>query len=234
MATTGNHKPNIFTTLLMIALLLAFCIAVFQCQSNKETANRSELNSKIDKDSISYYKNKIGTLTASVGTYQVTAGEFKEKFLQSDEQLKKVTASFSKLQQVVKYTAKARIDTIRIPFDQPIVYDTISKKEIPSFLRESSKVQDWVSFDWKVDNYGLTVSNLTGSIELTTVIGFKRKWFLGQQYATTEITPSAKNVTVVNLKSEEIVVPKKFYQTNAFLIGTGFLIRSLIPTNIHL
>ena len=211
----------------LIIFLVVFCVT--KCKSDVATSLRNEQNEKIAKDSIHYFKNKIGTLSAQVGTYQVTNEEFKSQFLQKDQNLKKITNQFIKLQNVVKFSVKSTIDTMYIPFNLPIVLDnSLSDTSNPFKL----KSKDWLQFEYQLNTTGIRLKNISATINIFSVTGFKKNWFLGRNSAVTEATSETKGVVINNLSATTIVVPKKFYETNIFLISTGFLIRSLIPIKL--
>lgn len=230
MEHSSNNNINslmIIVQWVLIIFLVVFCVT--KCKSDVATSLRNEQNEKIAKDSIHYFKNKIGTLSAQVGTYQVTNEEFKSQFLQKDQNLKKITNQFIKLQNVVKFSVKSTIDTMYIPFNLPIVLDnSLSDTSNPFKL----KSKDWLQFEYQLNTTGIRLKNISATINIFSVTGFKKNWFLGRNSAVTEATSETKGVVINNLSATTIVVPKKFYETNIFLISTGFLIRSLIPIKL--
>jgi hypothetical protein len=214
-----------------VAILFLLIVCMVQCKTGLATASRQENNNKVSADSIKYFKNRIGTLTASVGTYKMTAEEFANQVALKDKQLAQLTKEFHTVSQVDKFTAQANIDSINVPFKQPIAFtdnDTLKN----NFSRSGSLNKDWLTANYHFNNKGFTLSNLQATIGITTITGFKKSWFLGRNIATTDVTSNVQGVTIIDLKSTTIVVPKRFYETNAFLIGTGFVLRSLIPVNI--
>lgn len=208
--------------------LLLLIVLMLQCQENQAILSRNEQNEKIKNDTIKYFNNKIGTLTASVGTAQYTANEYKQQVLNTNKKLEKVTSEFNKLSSIQQYHVKATIDTVFVPFEKPIVFDN-AIDTTHTFLRSGKLEKDWFSFNYKIDNSGFTIDSTAANIDIISVTGFKKKWFLGRSTAVTDVTSPTKGVAITDLKSAQIVVPKKFYETNLFLIGTGFVLRSLIP-----
>ncbi len=216
---TTKTKITIIIQWIVMAILIM--VMFTKCKQNSEESLRMANNEKIANDSITYFKNKINTLTASVRTYQLTQSEFEARFLQKDQKLKKITQEFNKLQSVLKFKANASIDTIFIPFNFPIVASDSTEFK--------TRKQDWFSFEYKIDTTGIKLKNITSTIEVFAVTGFKKNWFLGRKTAITDVTSSTKGVVIQNLSSAQIVVPKAFYETNIFLIATGFFIKSLLP-----
>lgn len=217
---TTKTKITIIIQWIVMAILVM--VMFTKCKQNSEESLRLTNNEKIANDSIIYFKNKINTLTASVGTYQLTQSEFEARFLQKDQKLKKITEEFNKLQSVLKFKAKASIDTVFIPFNFPIEKSDSTSEYV-------TKKKDWFSFEYKIDTAGIKLKNITSTIEVVAVTGFKKNWFLGRKTAITDVTSSTKGVVIQNLSSAQIVVPKAFYETNIFLIATGFFIKSLLP-----
>jgi hypothetical protein len=55
------------------------------------------------------------------------------------------------------------------------------------------------------------------------VTGIKRKWFLGKQTQTTDITHANPFVQTNNVQHIEVVTQKKWYDTFLFKVGLGFI-----------
>ena len=218
-------KQNLIRIFPYVIIIFLLILTFSQCEAHLRTANRYEQNEKIKNDSIRYFKNKVGTLTASVGTAQLTLEEFKA---QKSKELQKITNEFNKLQNVIQYKAVGTIDTIFVPFEKPIVCDE-TKTDSTTFLRNGTVEKDWLTFNYDLNNSGFTIDSVKASIDVVSVTGFKKKWFLGRSMATTDVTSTTPNVVITDLKSDAITIPKKFYETNLFLIAAGFFIRSITP-----
>ena len=188
----------------------------------QQAAERLKANAAGDWMIIESLKNENGTLTASVATQSLTIKEWKEKYIKNDAALKEVTKRFSKIKSVTTVVTKATIDTIDVQFDKPIETNN-------GFVRSGDLSKDWLTANYKVNEKGFQLSGVLGTIGVTTVTGFKKNWFFGKQTAMTDVTPTIPNVTIVQMTSTDIVVPVRFYETKLFLIGTGFLLKSLIP-----
>jgi len=219
-------KRNINWPAIALLIVIAFlCFVVFQSRENE---TRLQSNSKIDQQQIKTLKNANGTLTASVVAEQLTASEWKIEYAVKDKLLQETTKRFAKLSSITTAVAKAKIDSVNVVFDQPIVCETTNPDGTKSngFQRSGDLQKDWFSTNYKVNQNGLQFTNLTATIETTTITGFKRKWFFGKQTAATDVTPSMPGITIVQVQSTEIVVPVRFYETKLFLIGTGFLLKA--------
>lgn len=203
-----------------IGILLIFI--VYQCESSKENKQLSKKNMEALTDSITHYKNKLGTITASKKTLQLEKDQLKEVLLDKDEELAALAKEFSSVKSVVKYEQVTKFDTIRIPFDTPIVTPE-------PFERTGAKFTDWYSLGYKVSNDSLVIEPFETWTETTVITGFKKKWFLGEKTLTTDITNSNPYIDVIEIKSAEVVIPKywyeKWYVWLAAGITGGLLIR---------
>ena len=185
----------------------------------------SQENTKAAAASIKQLENKNGTLTASVQAHEKT----REQMEAENSDLKEQTSRFSKVSNVTRIRAVAKIDTAEAIFEMPIVaeFTNLDSTKTVTFSRSGTIYKDWFCSNYSIDNNGLKLIDIEGDISVTTITGFKRKWFLGRQTATTDVTPTSKNVMVTQVVSTNIIVPVRFYETKLFLIGTGFLLKSI-------
>ena len=208
---------------LAITLLVVVAILAFSLFEQCETAARQQTAANVNQYEIKLLKNKNNTLTASVETYQLTEKDWKNSDAKKDKELMQLTNRFSKLSSITTVTAKATIDSVAVVFDKPIA------PVENGFQRSGDLSKDWLTANYKVNEKGFQLSDVQGTIAVTTITGFKKSWFWGKQSAMTDVTPALPNVTIVQVKATQIVEPVKFYESKLFLIGTGFLIRSFIP-----
>lgn len=196
---------------ILIAAAVVLAVFLFQkCESEK----RAKHNVAVLQGEVSQYKNKIGTLTTTVGTLQLTNKQLKTSILQKNDSLKKLAAEFSKVSSIVETQTIVLIDSVSVPFPVPV--------EVP-FERSGFHADKWFSFDYNINQNGFSLADFTTWNEQTIITGFKRSWFLGRQHVTTDITNTNPYIDVVNVRSVEVVIPKKWYDTRVFNLSIGFV-----------
>lgn len=200
--------------LLVFALLFAFQIF----KAEKRAIN----NIAILQEKMKTYENKLGSLTATVGTLQITKRQLEQTILEKNESLRSLADEFSRVSSVVEIKTVTQIDSIPVVFEIPVPCE---------FTRTGIKKNEWYSFKYEVDQNGLSLSNFQTWTETTTITGFKRKWFLGRQYATTDVTHTNPNITTIYIRSIEVVVPVQWYDTRVFNIGLGVLGAAILLNN---
>jgi len=193
------------------ALLVLAAIFLFQ---KWQLANRANHNVAVLQGEVTTYQNKIGSLTTTVGTLQLTKRQLEQSILKKDDSLKKLASEFSRVKSIVETEIVLQIDSIHVPFDLPVPYD---------FERTGKKADQWYSFNYNVNQNGLSLTNFETWTETTTITGFKRNWFLGRQRVTTDVTHTNPHITTTNIKAIEVVVPVKWHETRMFNLGVGFL-----------
>lgn len=197
-------------------LFVAVCLwGYVKCEGEK----RANDNIAVLHDEVKYFENKVGGMTATIGTLQLTKRQLEQQVLAKDDSLKKLVKEFSNVKTVVIVETKFKIDTIRESFEIPVPC---------GFVRAGQKTEKWYTFKYEVDQNGLSLTNFQTWTETTTVTGFKRKWFLGRQYATTDVTHTNPNITTTSIKSIEVVVPVKWHDTRVFNISVGLLAGALL------
>lgn len=191
-----KYIPYIVIVILAVALLFS----VDRCSTIKDLSN-SNLNAITD--TVSYFKNKLGSQTASINTLQLDNEQLQNLVLHKDAGLAKLTKEFSKVNNIVKYKTIIQLDTIRIAY----------KDTVPCIFERSGELKaDWYSFSYKSNQKGIQIDSLKTWTTSTIITGFKRKWLLGKQTAVTDITISNPHITVTEIKASEIVVPEPWYK----------------------
>ena len=198
---------NILIFILSIALILSFR----QCNQNKSFA-ADQKSALID--STKTFQNRIGTLTASNKVLQVRKSELKELIYSRDTTINQLRKDLSKVKTIIKTETITRIDTVQIPFEVVVP---------GKFERIGKHKKKFFSFDYKVNEAGLTFSNFSIPNEQISIIGFQRKWFFGKQTLKANVTNTNPFVKTINVKTVQVVVPKRFYDTRLFNIGVGFV-----------
>ena len=193
---------------LMIILLVMVCYTSRQCYVYKRNAN---VNLIALHDTLRYYNNAIGTQTASIKTLQLEKRQLQE-IITKDKELLLLSKPFTRLQNVVKYNTIAQIDTIRIhyPDSLPCIFERSGKKR-----------NNWYSFNYKSNQRGFEIDSLLTETETTVITGVKRKWILGEQTLSTDISNSNPHIRVTSLKAAEVVLPEPWYKKWYFWLAIG-------------
>lgn len=197
--------------ILIVGLAIALFFSVKTCKSEshlKDSANK-QLTAKTE-----YFKNKLGTTTATIQVLEVDKNTLKNTILKQDDSLKKLASEFAKVKSIVKWKSIYKIDTIRVNFETELPCD------FKIFDRYDRK---WLSFNYQFDNTGFILDDLTIQNQTTIITGFKRKWFLGKQTLITDITNTNPYFKSTEIKSTTITIPKPFYDTRVFNIGVGLV-----------
>ena len=176
--------------------------ALVQCKENKTaTANINALNSEI-----STYRLTNGQLVVSKQSLELTKLQLEDLVFSKDAELQDMVKRFSKVKTVTKYVTVLKLDTIKVPFDV----------EIPcEFERNDIIDTKHYYFGYKLTNKGFSINNLSIPDSISIVTGTKRKWFLGKETQTIDITHSNPNIQTTGLNHYEITNQKKWYQKDA-------------------
>jgi hypothetical protein len=202
-----------FILLLLTALLL---ISMHQCVHEKRAAKTNLLALT---DTVQHYTSALGTQTAVIRTLQTDQKQLKGVLLEKDKEFAAVTKQYSKVHSVTKFNTVTRIDTIAVRYT-----DTI-----PCIFSRKGTVQDkWYSFTFKATQNGLHIDSLTLPNNTFVVTGTKRKWFLGKETVTTEVTHTNPYLHTRQLQASEVryntPIGKKWYLWLAVGITGGFLL----------
>ncbi len=202
--------------IVLAVLAIALLFSLERCNAIR---NNADLNTAALTDTVKYYHNKLGTQTASIKTLQLEKNQFKNVLLKKDKELAALAAEFSKVHTVTKFKTITRYDTIAVVY----------KDTVPCLFKRSGRVNDrWYGFGYRVNQNGFTLDSLTVANTATVVTGTKRKWFLGKEIITTDITNSNPHIKVTGITSAEIVIPepwyKKWYVWLAAGVAGGFLL----------
>jgi hypothetical protein len=207
--------PTISTSKLANLILCVVCLVLFAMLFNKcenedlQLANVDALNSQLTT-----YKLKNGQLVTSAKTLSYTNAQLKNSLLGKDKTLKEVMAKFAKVQSVTKYVTTTKIDTIAITYTD----------SIPCiFNKDGAIFHDWYSLGYKSNQKGITITELYIPDSVAIVTGTKRKWFLGKQTQTIDITHTNPFVETEAVQHIEVVAKPKWYETTIFKVGLGFL-----------
>lgn len=208
-------KNKIYPAVLII-LVITILLSAECCNDNKKNAGSNFIALT---DTVTYFTNALGTQSASIKTLQLKESQLKNTILAKDKELATLTKQFSKVKTIVKHTQVVKLDTINILF----------KDTVPcTFSREGTLKNKWYSLNYKGNNKGFAIDSLIITNQVTTIMGYKRKWLLGEETLVTDVINSNPYITTKTLQSIQIIVPvpwyKKWYVWAAGGIVGGFLI----------
>jgi hypothetical protein len=190
-----------YSSWLTISLLVVLLfLSIDRCSYNKKIAS---VNFQAITDTVTYYNNAIGTQTASIKTLQADKKTLANTLLNKDAELTKLSKDFVKLSSVIKYKTITKIDTIAINY----------KDTIPCEFERSGVINTrWYSFSYQSNQNALKIGSLTIPNTAIIITGTKRKWFLGKETLTTDVTNSNPFLKVTEIKAAEINIPAPWYK----------------------
>jgi hypothetical protein len=209
MITTINRN-RIFISVLLIFLLVLVSQLFQKCESEKlQLANVKALNSQSK-----VYKLKNGQLVTSVEVLSYDNAQLKNSILLKDKKIKELVDKFNKVKSITRYITVTKFDTIELRY----------KDTVPCvFERKDSVLKEWYHIAYKSNQKGIEITELSIPDSVMVVTGFKRKWFLGKQTQTADISHANPFVETNQIQHIEVITPKKWYDTNLFKIGIGFI-----------
>lgn len=191
--------------IIVILLLLLFK----QCEKSKRLSEFALNESR----KVELYKNKIGTLTATVKVSELTEKELKKLVLQKNDSLKKLASEFKKVQYITIVKEVVKIDSVKVPFEVeiPCEFERLGKYDTDSHFR----------FNYALNQSGFSIYDITIPNEQTIITGLKRKWIFGKQTLHTDITNT--NPYIHTKEIQTIVVPVKveWYNNKFVWFGLG-------------
>jgi hypothetical protein len=181
-----------------------------KCESEKlQLANVKALNSQSK-----VYKLKNGQLVTSVEVLSYDNAQLKNSILLKDKKIKELVDKFNKVKSITRYITVTKFDTIELRY----------KDTVPCvFERKDSVLKEWYHIAYKSNQKGIEITELSIPDSVMVVTGFKRKWFLGKQTQTADISHANPFVETNQIQHIEVITPKKWYDTNLFKIGIGFI-----------
>lgn len=196
--------------------LVLLVIIVFQCESGFRKKDIYNTNLIAFADTVSYYKNVLGNQTATIKTLALQKEQLDKIIIKKDKQLKVLTAEFSSVNSVIKYSTQTKIDTIVTVFKNPV-------DSIPRFCITGDRFDKWFSFKYKVTNDSLILSSFITHTDAAIITGYKRKWFLGKETLTTDITFSNPYIEVNQLSSAQVSIRQPLYKKWYIWLGMGIV-----------
>ncbi|RZJ71074.1 hypothetical protein [Flavobacterium sp.] len=168
------------STVLIILLSLMLLASLGTCRFYK---NQGSDNLLAVVDTVKYFRNSIGVLTASKKTVEADRDQLKELANSQGKQMAAMTKEFRQVKSATIVSAPIFIPKAEVKFDTPL--------PCPEFERKGVKEDDkWFRFQYVVNQNGFSLDSLKVSDTLRIVNGTKRKWFLGKAIPTTDLTSS--------------------------------------------
>ena len=194
---------------MILMLIITLLLLLERCQFIKQNATE---NSIALTDTVTYYTNRLGTQTASIKTLQLQQQELKDIVLAKDKQLTALAKEFSHVKSVVQYEQVTILDTISIVY----------RDTVPCVFSKSGNITSkWYNLNYKSNNKGFTIDSLTLPNQATVITGFKRKWFLGKETLTTEVTNTNPHITITGITSAQVVISSPWYKKWYVWLGIG-------------
>jgi hypothetical protein len=191
-----NRILYLVIAVLVVVLLFSTC----QCSRNRKVADS---NLAAATDTVKYYKNKLGSVTASKQTLQLDNTQLKKVLLEKDRELFQLSKEFLKLRSIAKYNTTTTLPGV------PIIY----RDTIPCIFERTGEVNEkWYSFIYQSNQNGFKIDSLSIPNTATVITGTKRKWFLGKETLTTDVTNTNPYVKVTSVTAAEIDIPAPWYK----------------------
>lgn len=207
---------------LIFTLFLLLVLTTLKCKGERERLNA---NAEVLADSISNYRNRLGTITASKKNLLVSNRELANLIFRKNDTLRKLAKDFRALRSLTSFKNTITLPTVKIKLEQEKIgnrHDTLVKNS--GMLKNS-----WYAFNYTINDDTLTIKNFTIPNKTVVMSGSKRKWFLGEAIVTTDVTHSNPYISTEDLMSVEIKVPdpwyKKWYLWLAAGITAGLFIK---------
>ena len=197
----------------LICILIFFNIV--QYKQKKKFINQSNQTVLQLSDSVKYYKNNIGTYSASVLALNLEQNQLREIILNQNKELESLSKNYKNLKSITQFKSQIVFDTIIIPFD-------ISHFDsIPKFEYTGNKIDKWFCFDFKINNDSLVLSSFKTWTDAYIISGIKQDWLLGRKSLTTDITFTNPHIVATDLKSIEVTIKDKWYEKWYFWLAAG-------------
>jgi len=200
-----------YKNVLILGLFIALVLSINQCSSNKQLV--ASMGVALI-DATDHYKNELGTMTATKKVLELEKKDLKELLYSKDTSLNALCKEFSKVEAIIQTETMVAIESVIVPFETKIGYD---------FERKGKHMNKWLQYDYNINEDGFKIADFSMLNKQTSITGFKRKWLLGKQTYTTDITNTNPYIKTVEVQTVKVVVPKRFYDTRLFNIGIGFI-----------
>lgn len=205
LSTFTDRAVRIFPYIL---LLIIICYLFQTCESNKGLSTAL----KVSQEETTRFKNDLGRVTTSHEVLVFQNNRQQKQLIDKDVELKAMAKKFADVKATIKIITITKFDTIREAFKVPIPFE---------FERTGDIQNEWYNLGYKVNQNGLEIEPFQTWSDINVVTGFKKKWFLGKKYYTTDVTATNPYIEIPETQSTEVQVPTKWYETTLFKIGLG-------------
>jgi len=186
---------------IIVAVLAA--VLLFSVSKCSQNGKRADSNLAAATDTVKYFKNKLGAVTASKQTLQLNNAQLKNYLLKKDAELAALALEFAKVHSVAKFNTVTTLPGV------PIMY----RDTIPCQFERTGEVKDkWYSFTYQSNQNGFRIDSLSIPNTATVITGTKRKWFLGKETLTTDITNTNPYFKVDGIIAAEMDIPAKWFR----------------------
>ena len=197
-------------TLLFLVVLFLISQLYVKCENEKHAmATIDSMNSKMTT-----YKLSNDKLVFSKNTLELSNDQLKNE-LEKNKTSSLISKKFANVKEYTTVTEKVNVPVIKVVYKDSIKvkFDKFGEINVPEY-----------SLKYHSSNKGLQINNLSINDTVTIISGMKRKWFLGKETNTIDVSHSNKFIEITEVKHIEKKQPKQFYETNIFKIGIGVLI----------
>lgn len=210
MEQINLHKID-WLKVILVSVIIFLLSMLYVTWQNGKTANANVDALTADAKS---YRLKNGNLAMSVGILQYDKQQLKKE-IAKNKTAKEVASKFAKVTSLTKEIVVTKIDTITI-----VYRDSIPCK----FERDGAIFTPEYSLGYKSNQFGIKITELSIPDSIIMVAGTKRKWFLGKETKTFDLTHTNKFVQTEEVQHIELLENKKWYRTDVAKIGGGIIL----------
>lgn len=173
-------------------ILAMFVVAtVYKCTKEVQERTRIEKNYDALQSEVKYTKDKLGQEVATRKAVEARNDEIKEQLWIKDDSLSTMIAKYKEAKATVKTVTVFRVDTVKIPFENPVDYE---------FNRDWQKLNLHYKISGVATNLGITINELELKNTQRVVIGVERGFFKTQYSAS--VTNSNPYIKTTDLESQ--------------------------------
>lgn len=197
----------------IIAYVIVGALLLILFQKCTENRDLQALNSGKSQE-VEYYKNELGTVTATVQALTISKEQLENDLEFKNDSIALLLKEFKNPKVITITKTITEIDSVQVP------YDVLIPCEFKPVFGTYSKDKN-ITFDYVIRRSNFVLDNIEIPNTQTTITGIKKKWFLGREYQTTDITNSNPYIKTVEVKSYQVRYQKPFYDTRAFNLIVG-------------
>lgn len=193
-------KAFIKENILWISIILILIIALITSRIGmKNESDRFQNNYDILESAIETYKLENDQLVYSKRQLEVTNSELESEIFIKNDSLIELVDQFKSVKSTVQIKIRTVIDSILIPFDNPIT--------IP-FKKDFFKEHENYLISGSVNNDGLELYDLSIPANITFVSGYKKKGFFNRELVLDMIIDNPL-IEIQDIESQVVIEPIK-------------------------